>query len=122
VPLAATTRDFITLLPNVQHVTLDGANPTHILHALQKPELFWPELSIITLIPLHAPSASYKKKVWDDLVKVVGNRLELGHPVLRINISSQILQSFTHRQQEGLRANVVLQECSDIDIELPSYN
>ena len=109
-PPAATIQNFITLFPNVRHVTFDGADPTPILHTLQNPEPLWPKLSVITVI-CPAAEASFKKTLWDSIVIVVGNRLKLGHPIARIILSCHILQSLTHRQQRGLRAKVVLEEC-----------
>jgi hypothetical protein len=111
-PIPTTTRNFITLLPIVREVTLDGANSTPILHALQNSEPLWPQLSVITIVsPSGANGSSQKKQVWDDVVKVVGNRLKLRLPISRIRLSSQILKGLTHRQQQGLRAKVTLEEC-----------
>jgi hypothetical protein len=107
---AAITRDFITLLPSVQSVTLDGVNPTSILHALKNLQPLWPELSVMTFIPLNHADASLKM-TWDNIIQVVGNRRKLGYPVSQIRLSSQMLKRFTHRQQQRLRTMVLLEEC-----------
>jgi F-box-like len=75
-PPAATTRDFVLLFPHVQNLILNGHIHFLILRALKTFEPLWPELSMITIIPVDAAD---RKRMWDDIFQVVWNRLKIGH-------------------------------------------
>lgn len=112
---AATTLDLISLFPNVQDIAFHSADPSPFLHALQNPqlrdELLWPRLSAITAIVAPGAKAPFRKQTWTYITKVVENRLQLGHPILWIQLSSQILECGSKRQQQWLRGQAALITC-----------
>jgi hypothetical protein len=108
---ATTTQHFIGLFPSVHEVAFDRTDPTLILRALQNTQPLWPQLSEIVIVSPSDASSSSQKQVWDNVVKVVGNRLDLRLPISRVGLSSQLVGRFTRRQQQGLRTKVTLEEC-----------
>jgi len=106
--------DFISLLPSVREVTFQGADPIPVFHALHHRQstdkLLWPHLSTITVTLAKNAKVSYKKEIWACIVKVVGNRLQLGTPISRITLPLQIIERGSTRQQRWLREQVTLVE------------
>ena len=107
--------DFISLLPGVRDVVFQSTNPSAILSALydRKPtdELLWPNLSALTVVAAERATVMHKKKTWTCIVKVVENRVQLGHPISTIKLSSQIVERGGQRQKQRLREQVALTEC-----------
>jgi hypothetical protein len=107
--------DFISLLPAVRDVVFQGTNPSAILNALynRKPtdELLWPDLSAITVVAAERAKVMHKKQTWTCIVKVVENRVQLGHPISSIKLSSQIVERGGQRQKQRLREQAALTEC-----------
>jgi hypothetical protein len=112
--LLVTILDFISMFPNVRDVAFRRADPNPILRALHErhstSEMPWPHLSAVT-ITVEDAKVAYKKQTWANIVKFVGNRLQLGHPILFMQLSSQIVERGTPRQQQRLREQVALTEC-----------
>jgi hypothetical protein len=112
---AALALDFISLLPGVQDVVFQCTDPSAILNALQnrKPtdEILWPDLHAITVIAAERAKVLHKKQTWTCIVKVVENRVQLGHRISSIKLSSQIVERGGQRQRQWLRDQVVLTEC-----------
>jgi hypothetical protein len=111
----ATTLEFISFYPNVRDITFHGIDPTPIVHALYErqstDELLWPQLSSITIVPVGRSKVSYKKQLWTDIVKLVGNRVQLGHPISSVTLSLEVIVRGTPRQQQRLKEQVTLIEC-----------
>ncbi|KIM83153.1 hypothetical protein PILCRDRAFT_819935 [Piloderma croceum F 1598] len=111
----ATTLGFISLFPNVRDVAFHGIDSTPIFQALydhrSTDELLWPQLSSITVVPVKRAKVSYKKQVWADVVKLVGNRAQLGNPISSVKLPPAIIVRGTPRQKQRLREQVTLIEC-----------
>jgi len=111
----ATTLEFIPLFPSVQDIEFHGVDPTPIFHALYDRRstdgLLWPQLSSITVVPVKRAKVSYKKQLWADIVKLVGNRAQLGHPISSVKLPLEIIVRGTQRQQQRLREQVTLIDC-----------
>jgi len=110
-----TTLAFISLFPRVQDIAFRGGDPTPIFDALydrrSTDELLWPQLSSVTVIHAKRAKVSYKKQVWTGIIKLVGNRAQLGHPISSVKLPSEIVVRGTQRQQQKLREQVTLIEC-----------
>lgn len=106
---------FMSLLPNIQGVTFRGTGTTSILYSLQHRkstgELLWPHLSDITVTPARNATIQAKKNIWDNIVEVVQSRIQLGTPISRITLSSQIIDRISNKQQRLLREQVTLIQC-----------
>ena len=111
----ATALEFISLFPSVRSIAFHNVDPTHIFHALHDcrstDELLWPQLSSVTVVPAKRVKVTYKKQVWADIVKLVGNRAQLGHAISSVKLPSEIVVRGTQRQQQRLREQVTLIEC-----------
>ena len=107
--------DFISLLPSVRDVVFQGTNPSAILNALYNrtstDEVLWPDLSAITVVAAGRAKVMDKKQTWTSIVKVVENRVQLGHPISSIKLSSQIVEHGGQRQKQRLREITILTEC-----------
>jgi len=113
-PVSATL-EFISLFPNVRDVAFHGVDSTPIFQALNDrrstDELLWPQLSSVTVIPVTRVKVSHKKQVWADVVKLVGNRAQLGYPISSVKLPPAIIVRGTPRQKQRLREQVTLIEC-----------
>jgi hypothetical protein len=111
----ATTLQFISLYPSVRDIAFHGVDPTPIFHALYErrstDELLWPQLSSITVVPVGKQTVSYKKELWTDIVKLVGNRVQLRHPISSVTLPLEVIVRGTPRQQQRLKEQVTLVEC-----------
>jgi hypothetical protein len=109
------TLQFICLFPNVQDVAFHGGDPRPIIQALYDRrsihDLLWPQLSSVIVVPSAIAKVLYEKRVWADMVKLVGNRLQLGLPISSVKLPVEIVERGTQRQQQRLREQVVLIEC-----------
>jgi hypothetical protein len=114
-PPVALVVDFISLLPAVRDVVFQGTNPSAILNALYNrtstDELLWPDLSAITVVAAGGAKVMQKKQTWTCIVKVVKNRVQLGHPISSIQLSSQIVERGSQTQKQWLRKQTALTEC-----------
>jgi hypothetical protein len=112
----ATTLECISLFPSVQDIAFHAVDPTPIFHALYDrqltDELLWPQLSSVTVVLANRAKVSYKKQLWGNIVKLVANRAQLGHPISSIKLPQEIIVRGTQRQQQRLREQVTLIECS----------
>jgi len=111
----ATTLEFISLFPSVREVAFHNVDPTPIFHALygsrSTGELPWPQLSSVTVVLPKRTTVSCKKLVWADIVKLVGNRAQIGHPISSVKLPLEIIVRGTQRQQQRLREQVTVIEC-----------
>jgi hypothetical protein len=111
----APTMDFLHLFPNIQDLAFHGAHSNPILHVLGDLQLthnlLWPQLSVITLMPLPTYEETHDAQTSSCIVAVIMNRFTLGHPVTRIKLLSQILKWATLEQQIQLRELVEIEEC-----------
>lgn len=109
------TLQFICLFPNVQDVAFHGGDSRSIIQALydRQPtqDFLWPHLSSVTIIPSAIAKVLYEKRVWADMVKLVGNRLRLGLPISSVKLPEEIIMRGTQKQQQRLKEQVVLIEC-----------
>ncbi|KIM82120.1 hypothetical protein PILCRDRAFT_485645 [Piloderma croceum F 1598] len=107
--------DFISLVPAVRDVVFQGTNPTAILNVLHSrkstDEVLWPDLSAITVVAAGRAKVMEKKQTWTCIVQVVENRIQLGHPISSIKLSSQIVERGGQRQRQRLREQAGLTEC-----------
>jgi hypothetical protein len=111
-----TAQEFISLFPSVRDVTFHGADPTPIFLALDAnrqstDELLWPQLSSVTVIPAIRARVTCKKQIWANIVKLVGERAQLGHPISSVKLSLEVVVRGTQRQQQRMRDQVTLIEC-----------
>jgi hypothetical protein len=99
----------------VQDIVFQGTDPSTILNALsnRKPTdgILWPDLHAITVVAAQRAKVMHKKQTWTCIVKVVKNRVQLGHKISSIKLSSQIVECGGQRQWQWLRDPVVLTEC-----------
>jgi hypothetical protein len=68
-------------------------------------------LSAITVVAAERAKAMQKKQTWTCIVKAVKNRVQLGHPISSIKLSSQIVERGGQREKQWLREQTALTEC-----------